>query len=62
MSKELKEVIIVCNALNAMYVEGVESNKKTHNRFDLKYLLSCQRIKSTLHRIKHIHWYICRKS
>ena len=30
MSKESKEILIICNSLNAMYVEGVEtSNKKT---------------------------------
>ena len=44
MLKELKEVLIVCNALNAMYAKGVEtSNKKTCNKLDLKYLFSCQK-------------------
>ena len=36
-------MLIVCNELNAMYVEGVKSNKETKNRLDLKYLLSCRK-------------------
>ena len=37
MSKESKEVLIICNGLNAMYV-SIVCNRYACNRLDLRYL------------------------